>query len=281
MPLRTLAIHTLVFVFAFPAIVIPQSVVDKTQPAQSNSDRVCTQDRIICVPKATTNSLVNNPFRLDIQVNSGDDIYVAWEIKDSTGRVLESSSTSEYTDQPTTDFSLGRTLHVQAFISTPAKSDIGTLTLTPGRYTPRDGGVALPDLIIPIRLTRAISTVTILLPEDQRAYQNAVNTWVDGEHTRPSNFTTNSKLDWKQVDLMRFDRGAAVGATTEAVLRAWPGQGTWHVANWRIDGTTAHVTISGDAWLGVTYYAVGVDYLIERSVLALPGINKFVFDRAR
>jgi hypothetical protein len=39
------------------------------------------------------------------------------------------------------------------------------------------------------------------------------------------------------------------------------------------------VTLVADGWAGVTYYATEVNYLIEKSVLNLPGVKKLVFDR--
>jgi hypothetical protein len=50
------------------------------------------------------------------------------------------------------------------------------------------------------------------------------------------------------------------------------------VTDWHQEGNTAHVKIAGDGWAGVSYYLMEVEYLIRKSVLNLPGIEKFVFD---
>ncbi len=231
-------------------------------PAVADSQNLCTEGRVICVSETVTNTLISNPFRLDVQVNSADDIFVAWEIRDSTGQVLESSSTYDYVNQPTRDFAPGRTLHVQAFILTPSKSERGTLTLTPSRYTIRTGGVNLPGLTIPVRLTTAKSTVTILEPENPNDLKGAASDWLEsGDH---SDFDPKLKLDARKIEIMRFDRAMIIGATVEAVFRSWPGQGPWHVTHWRQIDSTAHVTLVGDAWLGVSYYATEVEYVIKR-----------------
>ncbi len=238
---------------------------------------LCAPGRVICVSSSVTNSLIRNPFRIAVQVNTADDIYVAWEIRDGTGQVLGSDSTGNYVNQPTEDFTIGRTWRIQSFIFTPAKAEQGTLTLTPSRYTIQTGGVDLPGIKIPIRLTTATSKVTILLPEHPDELQNAVNDWVDDvTHTK---FDPKVELKEREIEIVRFDRSAIIGATVEAVLRAWPGQAPWHVTRWRQTGSTAHVVIVGGAWAGVSYYGAGVGYLIEKSVLHLPCIKKFVFDQ--
>ena len=215
-------------------------------------------------------------FKIDVQVNSADDIYVAWEIRDSTGQLLESSSGYDYVNQPTRDFTPGRTLHVQAFIFTPAKSERGTLTLTPSRYTIQTGGVNLPGLTIPVRLTTAKSTVTILVPKNPNELKGAASDWLQsGDH---SDFDPKLKLDARKIEIMRFDRDMIIGATVEAVFRSWPGQGPWHVTHWRQIDSTAHVTLVGANWAGVSYYATEVEYLVKKSVLHLPGITKLIFD---
>jgi hypothetical protein len=245
-------------------------------PALADSQNLCTEGRVVCVSKTVTNSLISNPFRIDVQVNSPEDIYVAWEIRDSIGQLLESSSTYDYVNNATRDFTPGRTLHVQAFILTRAKSERGTLTLTPSRYTIQTGGVNLPGLTIPVRLTTAKSTVTILAPENPNELKDAVSGWLQsGDH---SEFDPKLKLDARKIEIMRFDRTAIIGATVEAVFRSWPGQGPWHITHWRQIDSSAHVTLAGGGWLGVSYYLTEVKYLIKESVLHLPGITKLAFD---
>jgi len=263
---------------AFPASMHAQSRGNSETRAANGSNSICASGRIICVSKSVTNSLVSNPFSIDLQVNSADDIQVGWEIRDGSGQILESSSTGDYVNQPTKDFSLGRMLHVQAFIFTPAKSERGTLTLTASGSKVRAGEIDTPEITIPVRFTTARSTITMLLPNDPDDLKEAASDWVQGE--KHPKFSPKLNLVTRQIEIMTFDQTAVIGATVEAVLRAWPGQGVRHVTHWSQNGSVAHVTIVADGWAGVTYYATEVDYLIEKSVLNLPGIEKVVFDGA-
>jgi hypothetical protein len=240
---------------------------------------LCAPGRVICVSRSVNNSLIRNPFRIAVQVNSADDIYVAWEIRDNTGLVLESDSTYHYANGPIQDFLIGGAWHIQAFIFTPAKSDQGTLTLTPSRYTIQAGGVDLPGITVPVRLITAKSTVTILMPDNPDELKGAAREWVEGETHPLAKFDPKLSFSTRQIEIMQIDQAAIIGATAEAVLRSWPGQGPWHVTHWRQSGSTAHVTLVADGWAGVTYYAAQVSCLIEKSVLNLRGVKKLVFDR--
>src|SRR5205823_5078549 len=43
-------------------------------PSPGWKNVLCTSDRLICISKSVTHSLVTNPFEIDVQVNSADDI---------------------------------------------------------------------------------------------------------------------------------------------------------------------------------------------------------------
>jgi len=244
--------------------------------APSSANLICSEGRIICVSQSVAHSLVSNPLRIEVHVNSPAEIEVDWEIDDSTGQVLESSSTYEYPDMPTGDSSPTKTLHIQDFIFTPAKSESGTLTLRPTRYGAATGKADLPGLDIPVRLTTARTSVTTLEPFDPQALGTAVVEWMDSHD--PPEFDPKLKLVLRHDTIMRIDRDAIIGATAEAVLRSGTFQCPWHVTDWHQEGRTAHVRIAGDGWAGMSYSLTEVDYLIRKSVLNLPGIKKFVFD---
>jgi hypothetical protein len=227
-----------------------------------------------------THSLVTNPFKIDVQVNSADEIQVAWEIRDNTGQVLESSSTYDHIEVVTRHSSPKSTLHIRDFIFTPAGSEQGTLTLTPSRYNIQTGKVDLPGIEFPVRLTTAKSLVTTLEPADSNELHSAAISWVEGEN-HPK-FNPQLKLIPHRVQVMQFGQDATIGITAEAVLRSGHGrQGPWHATRWHQDGSNAHLTIAGDGWAGVTYYLTQVNYLIEKSVLNLPGVKSVVFDRPK
>lgn len=240
--------------------------------------KLCTQGRVICVSDSVGNSLISNPFRIDVQVNSPDEIFIAWEIRDGTGRMLEANSTYDYTvTEPGRDASIGRMVRVTVFIFATAGAADGTLKLTPSRYTAQTGEVDLDSLTIPIRLNMVTSTVTILEPANPEVFKGAAAEWVEGE-THPE-FKPTVKLVPRQITILHFDQKDLIGATAEAVLRSWAGQGGWHVTDWQKDGSTAHVTLEGGGWAGVTYYATEVTFLIKQCLLNLPGIKNIVFDR--
>ena len=262
-------------------LLVPLAAVEYGSARQiptsgASSYGLCSKGRIICVSDSVANSPIENPFRIDVQVNSTDDIDVAWEIRDNSGQVLESSSTFDYAGQPTQNSRAGRTLHIVAFIFSTTKTQQGTLTLTPSRYSIETGLISLTGITIPVRLTTAKSTVTILEPANSEELKRAVTEWVEGEHR--GEFNPELKLIPRHIEIMRFDKAAIIGATAEAVLRSFPSQGQWHVMHWQATGSTAHVTFAGGGWAGVTYYLTSVSYLIEKSVLNVPGIRKLVFD---
>ncbi len=240
---------------------------------------LCNEGRMLCVPANMANSLISNPLKITVIVNSTDDIQIDWELDDGGGKLLETVSQYDDYDPQNPVLSPSRAVLVQGFISSPSESARGTLTISPSRYTIGNGTEDLPKLRIPVRLTTATTTITILTPEDPKAFDDAVTTWMDSptDHGN-SEFDPNLRLVPQKVTIMHVEPSAMIGATAEAVLRADPGQGPWHVTDWTRDGDTAHVRIIGDGWAGVSYYLTGVTYLIRKSVVNLPAIKKLVFD---
>lgn len=274
----------LVSAFAWLSMSMQSGVNTGTASGPLNSTNfLCNEGRIICVSQPVAHSLISNPFSIELQVNSPDDIEVDWEIEDSTGQVLESSSTYDYpnfympTRNSTRDSSPTKTLRILDFIFGPAQSESGTLILSPSRYTVAAGKTDLPGLKIPVRLTTATTLLTTLEPTDPEARETAVIEWVESED-HPE-FDPKLKLLPHHVTVMRVDPGAIIGATAEAVLRSHVEQSSpFHVTDWRQEGDTAHVGTIGGGWAGVTYYLTGVDYLIRESVLNLAGIRRVIFE---
>lgn len=279
-PRRLLLLALLVIVVPTAGPSMGRLSIFKTGSAHpSSTDLLCNEGRIICVSRSVAHSLISNPFGLEVRVNSPDDIELDWKIEDSTGQVLESSSTYDEIDVPTRHSSPKTTLHIQGFVLKPAKSQSGTLILSPSRFSVSIGKTDLPAVGIPVQLTTAKTLVTWSEPEDPEALKRAVVEWVDSEDHQE--FRPKLKLLQRQLAIMRVESDAIIGATAESVLRNSDGQGPWHVIFWHQDGSTAHVIIQGGAWAGVTYYTKKVSYLIEESVLNLPGIKTFIFDPGR
>src|SRR5262249_36918985 len=138
----------------------------------------------------------------------------------------------------------------------------------------------LPSLRIPVRLQLGATTVTIIQPKDPDAMKLAVNRWMDeATHSSPE-FDPKLNVVRRQFRIMRIEPESLVGATAEAVLRSFPGQEQWHVANWHREKDTGHIQINGDGWAGVSTYMQEVHYLLKLSLLNLPEIKNFVLDPA-
>jgi len=248
--------------------------------AASPANLLCSEGKIICVAESVERSLIANPLKLDVTVNSSIAIEVNWQIVDSNGKILDSSTPGEYIYDPTASPRSANPLRIQDFIFTPATSAKGTLILNPSRYTVTTGWSDLPGIQIPVRLTTATTMVTVLEPENPAALTSALEEWMDEEHHRTPDFAPTLKLVPHGIAIMRVERNAMVGATAEAVFRSFPGQSPWHARDWSQAGNTAHITIDGDGWAGVSFYMMEVTYRLEKSVLNLPGIKKFVLDTA-
>jgi len=152
-PRRLLLLALLVIVVpaAGPSMGKPSSLkIGSVHP--SSTDLLCNEGRIICVSRSVAHSLISNPFGLEVRVNSADDIELDWEIEDSTGQVLHSSSTYDDVDIPTRHSSPNPTLHIQGFLFKPAKSRSGTLILSPSRFSVSIGKTDLPAFRIPVQI---------------------------------------------------------------------------------------------------------------------------------
>jgi hypothetical protein len=127
------------------------------------------EGRILCVPANMANSLISNPLKITVIVNSADDIQIDWELDDGGGKLLEAVSQYDDYDSQNPVWSTSRAVLVQGFISRPSESERGTLTISPSRYTIGNGTEDLPKLRIPVRLTTATTTITILTPADPKS----------------------------------------------------------------------------------------------------------------
>lgn len=256
------------------------SCLSKGEDVPPKGKLLCNEDKTVCVAASVSSSLLANPLRFDLQVNSPG-VELKWELRDSTGQVIDAKSTEERMDWQD-KHSPKQTLHILDFILKPATSGRGTITLTPTLYiwkgyTTIGGGKSLPELSFPVRLTTARSVVTILKPEDPDAFQDEVYEWADSDEPRQP-FKTNIPFKPVHIEVMRFNPNAVIGITAAAVLDRNPGQASWYVTHWSRAGDIAHIGIEGGDWAGVYHYATLLDYLLEESILALPGIKHFVWD---
>jgi hypothetical protein len=214
-----------------------------------------------------------------VVVNTHDQMEVTLEVADSTGQVLESTSTNDDRSLFCRDSQSPKTLRIRDYLLQPAKSTTGTMTLTPIHYDPSSGKTDLPGLTIPIHLDTTTSLVTILLPANNDDFNAEEAVWF-GKLERRGEFSPKATLVKHTVTVMKVDSSHIVGATAAAAARAWPGQGPWHVIDSRLDGDTAHITITGDAWAGITYYLDELDFIIRKSLLGIHGVKRVQFDSA-
>lgn len=244
----------------------------------SATNLLCNDGGIICVSQSVEHSLISGPLDVTVQVNSSGQIGVGWKVADSTGQVLESESTYDYNFPFQTESESLKTLRIKDYVLQPSKSDTGTLTLSPSRFDPSSGKTDLPELKIPVRLDTATTVLTILLPKNRDDFIGEAEEWTDNQNH--GEFAPKSPLIQHTVTVMRVNAEDIIGATAEAAARAWPSTGVWHVIDLRMDGYTAHVTLMGEGWAGVTYYLTQVDFIIEKSLLRLPGVKRVIFESA-
>lgn len=239
---------------------------------------VCNQGGTVCLAADISNSLIANPLRLDVQVTSRDFVELAWEIRDSTGKLLDTNSTRGRMDWSNENLAPRRTLHLLDFILQAADSDRGTITFRPTRYHFNSSGNPLPILRVPIRLTRRTSVVTTLQPQNPVGFDDEFwKWWFDSPHNPPV-FQTDMPFESVQIKSMYFDPDATVGFVAAAVLSRNPGQSPWYVTDWHTTGDTAHIAIKGSGWAGVANYLGLLNYLMQRAMQTIPGIQHVAFD---
>lgn len=249
-------------------------------PSLPAAKLLCNQGRVVCVPASLPNSLISNPLTVDVQIDSPATIDVDWELRDSSGRTLDFGSTEDRPDWPGSSASPHRTLHLMDFILRPAASQQGTLILSPSCREGSDAGDDLPQLAIPVRLSTARSVVTILEPEDPNRFHDDIYSWANSHlSTDPTPYHTDIPFAAHRVEVMAFEPRVAVGITAAVILDRYRGESPWRLTHWYRVGRTAHVGMQGSGWSGVGNYVSMLNYVLRRSMLSIPGIDNYVYDR--
>lgn len=239
-------------------------------PAQAPMS-ICNRDRTLCVSPALRQSLIRNPLYFQVQVRSADPIILGWELRDDSGKVLDTDPQGDLAFLVKKLSSSERILAVRDFALTAANSAHGILIL----HAIRRNNRTLPGLSIPVRLDRHTTTVTFAVPGG--GFSEAVINTVEADPSHP--VPMQAAVDWLSTTLLYIQPSMVGGAAAESTARAYPGQGTWHVVRYRRTGDTVHLTIHGDGWAGVTYYLTGLHYLLEKTALHQPGVRRVVFGR--
>lgn len=239
-------------------------------------DRLCNQNRTLCVNAAVEHSVVQNPFYFEIQVRCPAQIVLAWELRDDSGQILDRDPDGRLAFLVNKASASERTLAVRDFALGPAKTSRGKLVLRATTYSISGESQALPELSIPLRLDTRVTNVSYAVPagdEFSRAVIDTVES--DPAHRTPM----RAEVDWRTTTLLFVQPAMLGGAAAEAAARAYPGQGPWHVIKYSEAQGTAHLTTIGDGWAGVTYYLTGLRYLLEKTVEHQPGVRRVVYER--
>jgi hypothetical protein len=245
------------------------------QVSRTDTASLCNQGRTVCVSDSLSNSLIANPISVDVQLTAPDWMMLKWSLTDSAGTVLGESQEGEYYR----DSAKGQpaTVRVRNFIFKPATSTQGTLTFTPVKEAANDF-VDAPGLRVPVRLTTQTTVVTIFEPESQEAMFEAVDKWFSKQHREDEPIDLPLKTSARRQTIMKVPSDLLLEATIEAAFAAHPGQAPQHVARCRQIGSTVHVHIVGETWAGSSVFFTGIDYLVRKSLLNLPGIRGVVFE---
>jgi len=250
------------------------AIAQQAPSSADQSNRLCNADETFCVPKSLEHAMISAPIALVVEFTAAQKVDVQWEVRDATDKTLASGSSRE----ADTDAS-GAPLSSKAFIIRECLLQVaatrqGTLVFTPSAID-SSGKKELAKLEIPVELNTETTTLTILVPEDMDKYVGEVHASVDsGDEV----FSPKTPLVPQSVTVMKTESGAIPAATAEAVLLRWPGQGPWRVSGVHLDGGVADVKISSAATESVSYYATAVSYLIQMSLLRLPGIQQVAIE---
>ena len=264
------SIVCLLFCLISTPFIHPQ---DQSRPRRNT---VCNQDSTLCVKGAVEQSLIQNPLYFEVQVRCPSQIKLGWELRDASGKVLDQDPDGRLAFLVNKASASERTVAVRDFALAPAKSSHGMLLLHATTYSISGENHPLPELSIPVRLDPRTTNVSYAAPASDE-FSQAVTNSVESDPAHP--VAIQAEVDWRTTTLLYVQPAMLGGAAAEAAARADPSQGSWHVINYSKAQNTAHLTILGDGWAGVTYYLTGLTYLLEKTVEHQAGVRRVVFDR--
>lgn len=241
-------------------------------PQATPNSLICNQGGSVCVNSSLRNSVVEIPFYFAVLVKCPDEVTVAWELRDDSGKLLDQDLQGRLVFLVTRNSSTERTLAVRDFFLLPARSDHGRLTL---QITTSGDQETLPGLSIPVKIDLRTSNVAYAVPANKDEFSLEVDDYRGSATTR---HPIRSKVVWRTESMLYVRSDMMGGAAAEAVARANPGQSSWHVIDYRRDRTTVHLTTFGDGWAGVSYYLAALNYQIEKTVEHQRGVRHVVFD---
>jgi hypothetical protein len=248
-------------------------------PAQDQGrggNRLCNRDGTLCVNTAVLQSVVQNPFYFEVDVRCPTQIELSWELRDNSGKLLDQDPEGRLAFLVSKQSASERTLAVRDFSLAPATTSRGKLLLHAAAYSIAGVKQPLPELSIPLHLDTRTTVVTYAVPADSSGFSQAVTNSVESDP--PHRVAMQAEVDWRTTTLLYVQPAMLGGAAAEAAARTYPGQGPWHLVNYSKALHTAHLTIYGDGWAGVTYYLAGLDFLLDKTVEHLPGVRRVMHD---
>lgn len=245
-------------------------------PSAPQHNSICNQDGTLCVSPALSQSVIQNPIYFEVQVKCADHVDLEWDLRDASSKLLDQDADGGLAFLLSKASPSARTLAVRDFGLAPATSSHGTLVLHATAFSAGGGNHPLPALSIPVQLDLRTTNITYAVPADPDAFSRAVDSAVDSDPAHP--VPIQAQIQWRTKTVLYTPPAMRGGAAAEAVARANPGQGPWHVARFQIAKTTAHITTVGDGWAGVSYYLAGLNYLLEKTAEHQPGVRHVVFD---
>lgn len=247
------------------------AVAQQAPTAADRSNRLCNSDETFCVAKSLEHERISAPMVLAVEFAAAQKVDVQWEVRDATDKTLASGTSREIdTDASGTPLP-SKAFLIREYVLQVAATREGTLVFTPSAIDSASDKKELAKVEIPVELNTETTTLTILMPEDMDKYSAEVHASVDsGDEV----FSPKTPLVPQSVTVMKTESSGIMGATAEAVLLRWPGQGPWRVSGAYLRDGVAHVKISSTASEGVSYYATAVSYLIQMSLLRLPGVQQ-------
>lgn len=239
---------------------------------------LCNADRSVCVPQATRNILIRNPF--DIMATAAGSVGdVSWELDDHTGQKLISGKASDDLNwsmgsNPT----LAEAFHMSGFVFVLPKSSIGELRLSPARYNKQGVASKLPELAIPVRFGSTKSTISLVVPKDYNQF------YTEAGNVMPNDvFTPMSPFIQESLSVMHVNDVVWTSAEAAAEKASVVSKVPVRIINFAVRDGTGYVDLNLNdpelvgAWAGISFAVAVVETLVEKDLIQFPEIHNVVF----
>lgn len=260
------------FLLAIAPVPVTASPGNKatTSPRQTQ----CSQDGSVCVERQA--GPVSIPFTFNANVKCTGDVVLEWRLQDGSGSVLDKDERGDQVVLATPRSGDVHHLKVTDFYLKPATSREGLLIVAPTCLLKGAHEEEMPAVRMPVVLDQRTTAVRYAAPAEGNAFEDALVESAESDPAHP--VAMKGPVSWKTEQLLHVKPGFEAGAAAEASARFTPGQSSWHVVGFRQTGATAHLTLTGSGWAGVTHYLTGLHYLLEETVTHQRGIQRLEYD---